>query len=43
MAGSASFAFGFVLNVPEIDPSSAIGALTLLTGGLAVLRGRGKK
>jgi hypothetical protein len=27
-------------NAPEIDPSSAIGALTLLIGGLVVLRSR---
>lgn len=26
--------------VPEIDPASAMAALTLLGGGLAVLRGR---
>jgi hypothetical protein len=25
---------------PEIDPASAIGAFTLLAGGLAVIRGR---
>jgi hypothetical protein len=31
-------------SAPEIDPASAMGALTLLAGGLAVLRGRrGKK
>jgi hypothetical protein len=28
------------VKAPEIDPSSAIAAMTLLTGGLAVLRGR---
>ena len=28
---------------PEIDPASAISALALLAGGLAVLRGRGLK
>lgn len=28
---------------PEIDPASAIGALTLLAGGLAVVRGRRSK
>lgn len=28
---------------PEIDPSSAVSALTLLVGGLAVLRGRSQK
>jgi hypothetical protein len=27
-------------TAPEIDPSSAISALTLLCGGLTVLRGR---
>ena len=29
-----------VTAAPEIDPASALGALTLLLGGLAVLRGR---
>lgn len=28
------------LSAPEIDPASAIAGLTLLGGGLAVLRGR---
>jgi len=28
------------LKAPEMDPSSAIAAMTLLVGGLAVLRGR---
>ena len=28
------------VKAPEIDPASAIAALTLLAGGLAVLRGR---
>ena len=28
---------------PEIDPASAMSALALLAGGLAVLRGRGLK
>jgi hypothetical protein len=28
---------------PELDPASALAALTLLSGGLAVLRGRRKK
>ncbi len=27
-------------DVPEIDPTSAISALTLLVGGVTVLRGR---
>jgi hypothetical protein len=29
-----------VTAAPEIDPASAISALTLLAGGLAVVRGR---
>ncbi len=33
---------GTVASAPEIDPASSIAALTLLTGGLAVLRGRRK-
>ena len=28
---------------PEIDPASALGGLTLLAGGLAVIRGRRTK
>jgi len=28
------------LSAPEIDPSSAMAGLTMLAGGLAVLRGR---
>ena len=28
------------VSAPEIDPASALGALTLLGGGLLVLRGR---
>jgi hypothetical protein len=28
------------LKAPEIDPASALSALTLLLGGLAVVRGR---
>jgi hypothetical protein len=31
------------LAAPEIDPASAISALTLLAGGLAVIRGRRTK
>jgi hypothetical protein len=31
------------MSAPEIDPSSALSALTLLGGGLMVLRGRVKK
>ena len=32
-----------VVNAPEIDPSSALAGLTLMAGGLAVLRGRRTK
>jgi hypothetical protein len=31
------------INAPEIDPASAISALTLLVGGMTVLRTRIKK
>ena len=31
------------IAAPEIDPAGAIGALTLLAGGLAVIRGRRTK
>jgi hypothetical protein len=31
------------LKAPEIDPSSAMAGLTLMMGGLAVLRGRRSK
>jgi uncharacterized protein YdeI (BOF family) len=32
-----------IVQAPEIDPSSALSALTLLAGGLVVLRGRFSK
>jgi hypothetical protein len=32
-----------VVSAPEIDPASALGGLTLLLGGLAVVRGRRSK
>jgi hypothetical protein len=32
-----------VARAPEIDPASAVGALTLLLGGIAVLRSRAKR
>jgi len=31
---------GSPVAAPEIDPAAAIGALTLLAGGLAIVRGR---
>ena len=36
----ASVSVGSAIKAPEIDPASAMGALTLLFGGLAILRGR---
>jgi hypothetical protein len=41
MAASASVVLT-PFRAPEIDPASAVSALTLLFGGLAVLRGRRK-
>jgi hypothetical protein len=32
-----------VVRAPEIDPASAVGALTLLLGGVTVLRSRAKR
>ena len=32
-----------VIAAPEIDPSSAVAGVTLLLGGLTVLRGRMRK
>jgi hypothetical protein len=32
-----------VVRAPEIDPASAVGALTLLLGSVAVLRSRAKR
>ncbi|HEV7138313.1 MAG TPA: hypothetical protein VGN43_16885 [Steroidobacteraceae bacterium] len=41
---ATAVAFGAVrATAPELDPASAMAALTLLSGGLAVLRGRRKK
>jgi len=31
------------VSAPEIDPASALSGLTMLVGGLAVVRGRRKK
>jgi hypothetical protein len=39
LAGAASAATVVVAQTPEIDPASAMAGLTLLAGGLAVLRG----
>ena len=39
-SGGQGGGWGGHFSAPEIDPSSAIAALTLLIGGLAVLRSR---
>jgi MYXO-CTERM domain-containing protein len=39
----ATFAFAGTAQVPEIDASSGVAALGLLSGGLLVLRSRRKK
>jgi len=41
VAGFATAAVGTV-GAPEIDPTSAVGALTLLSGAVLVMRGRKK-
>jgi len=41
-AGSASFALACAVQAPEIDTASGIAALTLLSGGLLILRARRK-
>ncbi len=45
LVSAAAFAGGSTapVNVPEIDAPTATAALALLTGGIAVLRGRRKK
>jgi hypothetical protein len=46
LAGAVSAAVAataIVARAPEIDPASAMAGLTLLAGGLAVLRGRKAK
>jgi len=42
-AATASFALAGDLQSPEIDPTSAAGAFTLLTGAALILRARRKK
>ena len=41
--GVATSAFAGVVTVPEIDASTAIGALTLISGAALVLRARRRK
>ena len=43
LIGSASLAFAGPVSAPEIDASSTVGALTLLSGALLVLRARLKR
>jgi hypothetical protein len=43
LMGVAGYAFAAVVQVPEIDASSGAAAVTLLAGGLLVLRGRRRK
>jgi hypothetical protein len=40
LIATSAFAIG---PVPELDPGSAVTALTLLAGGLVVLRGRRRR
>jgi hypothetical protein len=40
LAGITAAYAGILVKAPEIDPSSAITAITLLLGGLTVIRGR---
>ena len=41
--GITNLGCGTPVGAPEIDPASAISGMTLLLGGLAVIRGRRKK
>ena len=43
LVGAAGTAFAGATVVPEIDSTSAIGAVALLSGGLLVIRARRKK
>jgi len=43
LAGSAAIAFGCAVQAPEIDAATGVAALTLLGGGLLILRARRKK
>ncbi len=42
LAGTAGVAVAGFSPVPEIDASAGVAAVTLLTGGILVLRGRRK-
>jgi hypothetical protein len=43
LAGLSSFAMGGTPQAPEISPATGVGALTLLSGALLVIRARRKK
>jgi hypothetical protein len=43
LMGAASSAFALNVVAPEIDGTSAVSALVLLSGGLLVLRARRKR
>ena len=43
LIGSAGFAFATNVTVPEIDAATGVGALTLLSGALLVIRSRHKR
>ena len=43
LMGAAVYAFAGTGRVPEIDASSGVAAVTLLSGGLLVLRSRRRK
>ena len=43
LMGAAVCAFAGISRVPEIDASSGVAAVTLLSGGLLVLRSRRRK
>jgi hypothetical protein len=43
LMGTSTFALATTANVPEIDGSSAVAAIALVSGGLLVIRGRRKR
>jgi hypothetical protein len=43
LMGMAGFAFAGNVATPEIDAAAGVGALTLLSGALLVIRGRKKR
>ncbi len=43
LMGLSGLAIGGPTSAPEISPASGVGALTLLSGALLVIRGRRKR